>query len=186
MDTAKSRPAVTQAKRRRTGELLKRASQQRTLLKQDSLAPGKANLSSKKAQYRSCADIAKREIVQAGFSACVMPDCLTLVQTYRDKGPSAYPTSKRPLTPLGKTWASSHLVAKQPHLSLSCEVPAKEKTRKEPPLLVAHTFTKVVDLNCELPDSFEMEEVRWIFVCSASIPYSWYKFALSFSRQKLE
>ncbi|XP_065483989.1 protein ITPRID1 [Caloenas nicobarica] len=160
LDTAKSRPAVTRAKRRRIGQLLKRASQQTALLKQDSLTPGEANWSSEKPQYHSCADIAEREIVQAGFSACVMPDRLTPVQTYRDKGLSAYPTSQRPLTPLGKTWASSHLVAKQPHLSLSCEVPAKEKPRKEPPLLVAHTFTKVADLNCKSPDSFEMEEIQ--------------------------
>ncbi|XP_064908138.1 protein ITPRID1 isoform X3 [Columba livia] len=160
LDSARSRPAVTQAKQRRIGQLLKKASQQTALLKQDSLAPGEANLSSKKAQYHSCADTAEREIVQAGFSACVMPDCLTPVQTYRDEGPSAYPTSQHPLTPRRKTWASLHLAAKQPHLSLSCEVPAKEKPRKEPPLLVAHTFTKVADLNCKSPDSFEMEEIQ--------------------------
>ncbi|PKK19320.1 coiled-coil domain containing 129 [Columba livia] len=64
LDSARSRPAVTQAKQRRIGQLLKKASQQTALLKQDSLAPGEANLSSKKAQYHSCADTAEREIVQ--------------------------------------------------------------------------------------------------------------------------
>ncbi|XP_075560658.1 LOW QUALITY PROTEIN: protein ITPRID1 [Pelecanus crispus] len=160
LDAAKSRPAVTRAKRRRIGQLLKRASQQTVLLKQGLLAPGEANLSSRKEQPCSCADIAERGTVQAGFSARVTLGCLTKEQTPRDKGALAYPTSQRPQTPPAKAWASSHLVAKQPHLSPACDVPAKDRPRKELPLLVAHTLKKVADLNCKLPDSFEMEEIQ--------------------------
>ncbi|XP_072707706.1 protein ITPRID1 [Ciconia boyciana] len=160
LDAAKSRPVVTQVKRRRIGQLLKRASRQTTLLKQGSLVPGEANLPSKKEQPHSCADIAERGRVQAGFSAHVTLGCLTQEQTPRDKGASAYATSWCPPTSSGKTWSSSHLVAKQPHLSPACEVPAKDRPRKEPPLLVAHMLKKVADLNCKLPDSFEMEEIQ--------------------------
>ncbi|KAM6104584.1 protein ITPRID1 [Theristicus caerulescens] len=160
LDAAKSRPAVTQAKRRRIGQLLKRASRQTMLLKQGSLAPGEANLPSRKEQPCSCADIAERGTVQPGFSAHVTLGCLTQEQTPRDKGASAYPTSQCPPTPSGKAWASSHLVAKQPHLSPVHDVPDKDRPRKEPPLLVAHTLRKVANLNCKLPDSFEMEEIQ--------------------------
>ncbi|XP_050746865.1 protein ITPRID1 [Gymnogyps californianus] len=160
LDAVKSRPAVTRAKRRRIGQLLKRAYQQTTLLKESSLAPGEANLPSRKEQPCSCADIAERGTVQAGFSAHVTLGCLTQEQAPRDKGASVYPVSQCPPTPSGKAWDSSHLVAKQPHLSPECEVPAKDRQRKEPPLLVAHTLKKVPDLNCKLPDSFEMEEIQ--------------------------
>ncbi|KAM9231542.1 LOW QUALITY PROTEIN: protein ITPRID1 [Leptosomus discolor] len=155
LDAVKSRPAVTQVKQR-IGQLLKRASQQTVLLKQGSLASGEANLHSRKEQPCSCADIAKRGTVQAGFSAHVTLGCLTQEQTPRDKGALAYPVSQCPLAPSGKAWASSHLVAKQPHLSPVCEVPAKDKPKKEPPLHVAHMLKKAV----ELPDSFEMEEIQ--------------------------
>ncbi|XP_009470108.1 PREDICTED: coiled-coil domain-containing protein 129 [Nipponia nippon] len=158
LDAAKSRPAVTQARRRRIGQLLKRASRQTVLLKQGSLTPGEANLPSRKEQPCSCAEIAERGTVQPGFSAHVTLGCLTQEQTRRDKGASAYPTSQCPPTPSGKAWVSSHLVAKQSHLSPGCDVPDKDRPRKDPPLLVAHTLRKVADLNCKLPDSFEMEE----------------------------
>ncbi|XP_069626143.1 LOW QUALITY PROTEIN: protein ITPRID1 [Haliaeetus albicilla] len=167
LDATKSRPVVTQAKQRRIGQLLKRASWQTTLLKQGSLAPGEANLPSRKEQRCSCADIAERATVQAGFSAHVTLGCLTQEQTPRDEGASAYPTCQCPPTPSGKAWApsgkawaSSHLAEEQPHLSPACEVPAKYRPRKEPPLLVAHTLRKVANLNCKLPDSSEMEEIQ--------------------------
>ncbi|PKU45434.1 hypothetical protein llap_4257 [Limosa lapponica baueri] len=157
-DTAKSRPVVTQVKQRRIGQLLKRASQQTTLLKQGLLAPGEANLPSRKEAPCSCPDVAERGVVQAGFSARVALGCLTQEQAPRSKGALAYPTSQCPLMPLGKAWASSHLVAKQPHLSTACDVPAKARPRKEPPMLVVHTLKKLADLTCKLPASFEMEE----------------------------
>ncbi|XP_035753973.1 protein ITPRID1 [Egretta garzetta] len=160
LDAAKSRPAVTRAKRRRIGQLLKRASRQSMLLKQGLLAPGEANLPIRKEQPCFCADIAESGTVQSGFSAGVTLGCLTQEQIPRDKGASAYPTSWCPPTPSGKAWASSHLVAKQPHLSPACDVPAQDRPRKEPPLLVAHTLREVVDLNYKLPDSFEMEEIQ--------------------------
>lgn len=162
---------VTQAKRRRIGQLLKRASWQTTLLKQGSLAPGEANLPSRKEEPCSCADIAERATVQAGFSAHVTLGCLTQGQTPRGEGASAYPTSHCPPTPSGKAWASLHLAEEQPHLSPACEVPAKYRPRKEPPLLVAHMLRKVADLNCKLQDSFEMEKVRWTFMyCASNVP----------------
>ncbi|KAM9302508.1 LOW QUALITY PROTEIN: protein ITPRID1 [Morus bassanus] len=160
LEAAKSRPVVTQVKRRRIGQLLKRASWQATLLKQGSLAPGETNLPSKKEQPCSCADIAESGTVQVGFSAHVTLGCLTQEQNPRDKGALVYPTSLCPPTPLGKAWASLHLVAKHPHLSPACQVPAKDRPRKEPSLLMVHTLKKVVDLNCKLPDSFEMEEIQ--------------------------
>lgn len=138
------------------------------LLKQGLLVPGEANLPIRKEQPCFCADIAESGTVQSGFSAGVTLGCLTQEQIPRDKGASAYPTSWCPPTPSGKAWASSHLVAKQPHLSPACDVPAQDRPRKEPPLLVAHTLREVVDLNYKLPDSFEMEEVRRIFVYCAS------------------
>ncbi|XP_074939738.1 protein ITPRID1 [Phalacrocorax aristotelis] len=160
LDATKSRPVVTRVKRRRIGHLLKRASQQATLLKQGSLAPGEANLPSRKEQPCSCADIAERGTVQVGFSAHVTLGCLTQEQTPRDEGALARPTSLGPLTPFGKASASLHLVAKQPHLSPAWQVPAEDRPRKEPPFLVAHTLKKVIDLNCQLPDSFEIKEIQ--------------------------
>ncbi|KAM9649379.1 LOW QUALITY PROTEIN: protein ITPRID1 [Morphnus guianensis] len=160
LDATKSRPVVTRAKGSRIGQLLQRAYWQTTLLKQGSLAPGEANLPSRKEQPCSCADIAERATVQAGFSAHVTLGCLTQEQTPREEGASAYPTSRCPPTPSGKAWASLHLAEEQPHLSPACEVPAKYRPRKEPSLLVAHMLRKVADLICKLPDSFEMEEIQ--------------------------
>ncbi|KAM6315239.1 LOW QUALITY PROTEIN: protein ITPRID1 [Aegotheles albertisi] len=160
LDTVKCRPAVTRAKWRRIGQLLKRASRQTTLLKQGLLAPEEASLPSKKEQPHPCADVAERGRVQADLSACVTLGYVTQEQTPRDEGDSAYPTSHCSPAPPGKTWVSSQPVAKQPHLSPLCEVPAKDRARKEPPSLVAHTLKKVTDLNCKLPDSFEMEEIK--------------------------
>ncbi|KAM9257953.1 LOW QUALITY PROTEIN: protein ITPRID1 [Cariama cristata] len=160
LGAVKSRPVVTQVKRRRIGQLLKRASQETMLLKQSSLAPGEANSPSGKEQPCSCADIAEKGTVQACFSARLTLGCLTQEQTLRDKDASAYPTSQCPSTPSGKAWASSHRVVKQPHLSPVCEVPTKDRPRKDLPLLMAHTLKKVADLNCKLPDSFEMEEIQ--------------------------
>ncbi|XP_071592982.1 LOW QUALITY PROTEIN: protein ITPRID1 [Heliangelus exortis] len=156
----KNRPMVTRAKWRRIGQLLKRASRQTVSLKDSSLAPEEANLPGKKEQLHSCADIAEKGLVQVGFSAHVRLVSLTQEQNLRDKGALAYPTSHCPLTQLGKTWVSLDLGAKQPLLSLACEVPAKDRPRKDSPLLVAHMLKKVGDLSCKLPDSFEMEEIQ--------------------------
>ncbi|XP_040449734.1 protein ITPRID1 [Falco naumanni] len=160
LDAAKSRPVVTQAKRRRLGQLLKRASRQTMLLEQGLPAPGETNLHSRKEQPCSCADIVGSGTVQTRFPACVTLGCLAQEPTTRDRGASAYPISQCPPAPLRKAWASSHLVAKQPHLSPACEVPAKDGPRKEPPSLVAHMLQKVANLKCKLPDSFEMEEIQ--------------------------
>uniref|UniRef100_A0A8D0ERX5 ITPR-interacting domain-containing protein n=1 Tax=Strix occidentalis caurina TaxID=311401 RepID=A0A8D0ERX5_STROC len=167
LDAVKSKPVVTRVKQRTIGQLLKRASWQTMLLKQSLLSPREANLPSRKEQPCSCADIAESGTVQVSFSARVTLGCLSQEETPGDKGASTYPMSQRPPTPSGKAWASSHLVAKQPHLSPACEVRAKDRPRKETHLLVAHTLRKVADLNCRLPDSFEMEEVRLILVYCA-------------------
>ncbi|XP_026699821.1 protein ITPRID1 [Athene cunicularia] len=160
LDAVKSKPAVTRAKQRRICQLQKRASWQTMLLKQSLLAPREANLPSRKEQPCSCADIAERGTVQGSFSAGVTLGCLSQEETPRDKVASMYPMSQCLPTPSGRAWASSHLVAKQPHLSPVCEVLAKDRTRKETHLLVAHTLRKVADLKCRLPDSFEMEEIQ--------------------------
>ncbi|KAM4658287.1 LOW QUALITY PROTEIN: protein ITPRID1 [Amazona ochrocephala] len=157
LDTTRSRPVVTRVKRRRIGQLLKRASRQTLLLKQGSLAPGEANLPSRKEQPCLSADTAEGGSVQAYSSAHVILSCLTQGETPRDKDASA---SQCSLTPSGEAWVPSHLVAKPLHLSPASVVPAKDRPRKEPPLLVAHTLKKVANLNCKLPDSFEMEEIQ--------------------------
>lgn len=155
LGAAKTRAVVTQAKRRRIGQLLRRASRQTALLKRGSLAPGEVHLPGMKEQPHPCADTAERGTIQVGFSAHVTLGSLTQEQTSRDKGSLAYP----PALP-GKTWASSHLVTKQPQLSSGCEVPAKDRPRRETHLLLAHTLKKAAGLHCKPPDSFEMEEVR--------------------------
>uniref|UniRef100_A0A8B9I261 ITPR interacting domain containing 1 n=1 Tax=Anser brachyrhynchus TaxID=132585 RepID=A0A8B9I261_9AVES len=158
LGAAKTRAVVTQAKRRRIGQLLRQASRQTALLKQGSLAPGEVHLPGMKEQPPPCADTAERGTIQAGFSAHVTLGSLTPEQTSRDKGSSAYPVSQCPPALPGKTWASSHLVTKQPHLSSACEVPAKDRPRRETHLLLAHTLKKAAGLHCKPPDSFEMEE----------------------------
>ncbi|XP_042662477.1 protein ITPRID1 isoform X2 [Tyto alba] len=160
LDAVKSQPAATRAKQRRIGQLLKRASRRTMLLTQSSLAPGEADLPGRKEQPCTCADMDERRTVQAGFSLHVTLGGLTQEQTPRDKGSSAYPTSQCPPTPSGKAWASLHLVAKQPHLPPACEVPAKDRPRKESLFLMDHTVKNVADLNCRLPDSFELEEIQ--------------------------
>uniref|UniRef100_A0A8B9G0Y3 ITPR-interacting domain-containing protein n=1 Tax=Amazona collaria TaxID=241587 RepID=A0A8B9G0Y3_9PSIT len=179
LDTTRSRPVVTRVKRRRIGQLLKRASRQTLLLKQGSLAPGEANLPSRKEQPCLSADTAEGGSVQAYSSAHVILSCLTQGETPRDKDALAYPTSQCSLSPSGEAWAPSHLVAKPLHLSPASVVPAKDRPRKEPPLLVAHTLKKVANLNCKLPDSFEMEEVRCIVLTMSHYPYLRCKFVAS-------
>ncbi|XP_064025778.1 protein ITPRID1 isoform X2 [Pogoniulus pusillus] len=160
LDATRSRLVGTRVKRRRISQLLKRASQQTVLLKPDSVASEKENLSSRKEQPYPCADIAERGAAQAGLSAHTALGCLTWEETLSDKGALAYPKPQHPQTPLGKAWNVSLLAANQPLFSPVHEAPAKDTPRKEPPLLVAHALQKVVDLNCKLPNSFEMEEIR--------------------------
>uniref|UniRef100_A0A8B9QI10 ITPR interacting domain containing 1 n=1 Tax=Apteryx owenii TaxID=8824 RepID=A0A8B9QI10_APTOW len=155
LDTEKSRPVVTRAKKK-IGQLLKKAFRQTTLLKQSSLASGKANSSGWKGQPHSCADIAESGTIQTGFSESVMVGCPTPEQISRDK--AAFTVSQCLQTPSGKTWASSHLLPKQPHLSSTCEVPAKDSPKKELHLLLAPTLKKLASQNYKPPDSFELEE----------------------------
>ncbi|XP_009678003.2 protein ITPRID1 isoform X2 [Struthio camelus] len=157
LDTEKSRPVVTRAKRR-IGQLLKGASRQTALLKQSSLASGEANSSSWKGQLHSCADITESGTIQMGFTRSVMVGCLILEQILRDKG--AFTIFQCPQSPAEKTWASSHLLPKQPHLSSKCEVLAKDRPRKELHWLLAPTLKKVASQNYKLPASFELEEIQ--------------------------
>lgn len=69
LGAAKTRAVVTQAKRRRIGQLLRRASQQTALLKRGSLAPGEVHLPGMKEQPHPCTDTAERGTIQVGFSA---------------------------------------------------------------------------------------------------------------------
>lgn len=179
---------VTQAKRRRIGQFLRRASQQTALLNLGLLAPEEVSMPGTEEQPHLCVDIAERGPIQAGFSAHVTLGCLTQEQTCRDKSSSAYPVSQCPPALPGKNCASSRLVTKQLHLSSPCEVPAKGRPRKEPHLLLAQMLKKLAGLNCRPPDSFEMEEVRWIFVyCLLALSlYLLYRFEFSFSGWKLE
>uniref|UniRef100_A0A8C9EIA2 Sperm-specific antigen 2 C-terminal domain-containing protein n=1 Tax=Pavo cristatus TaxID=9049 RepID=A0A8C9EIA2_PAVCR len=156
----KSRSVVTQAKSRRIGQLLRRASQQTALLKLGSLAAEEVSMPGTEEQPHLCVDIAGRGPIQAEFSAHVTLGCLTQEQTCRDKGSSAYPVSQCPPALPGKACASSHLVTKQLHLSSPCEVPAKDRPRKEPHLLLAQMLKKLTGLNCRPSDSFEMEEIQ--------------------------
>uniref|UniRef100_A0A8B9QKG5 ITPR interacting domain containing 1 n=1 Tax=Apteryx owenii TaxID=8824 RepID=A0A8B9QKG5_APTOW len=126
LDTEKSRPVVTRAKKK-IGQLLKKAFS---------------------------------GTIQTGFSESVMVGCPTPEQISRDK--AAFTVSQCLQTPSGKTWASSHLLPKQPHLSSTCEVPAKDSPKKELHLLLAPTLKKLASQNYKPPDSFELEEVRWI------------------------
>ncbi|XP_067148548.1 protein ITPRID1 [Apteryx mantelli] len=157
LDTEKSRPVVTRAKKK-IGQLLKKAFRQTTLLKQSSLASGKANSSGWKGQPHSCADIAESGTIQTGFSESVMVGCPTPEQISRDK--AAFTVSQCLQTPSGKTWASSHLLPKQPHLSSTCEVPVKDSPKKELHLLLAPTLKKLASQNYKPPDSFELEEIQ--------------------------
>uniref|UniRef100_A0A8B9W3Z1 ITPR interacting domain containing 1 n=1 Tax=Anas zonorhyncha TaxID=75864 RepID=A0A8B9W3Z1_9AVES len=64
LGAAKTRAVVTQAKRRRIGQLLRRASQQTALLKRGSLAPGEVHLPGMKEQPHPCTDTAERGTIQ--------------------------------------------------------------------------------------------------------------------------
>ncbi|XP_035172605.1 protein ITPRID1 isoform X2 [Oxyura jamaicensis] len=64
LGAAKTKAVVTQAKRRRIGQLLRRASPQTALLKQGLLAPGEVLLSDMKEQPHPCADTAERGTIQ--------------------------------------------------------------------------------------------------------------------------
>lgn len=144
------------------------------------MAPEEGNLPSRKEQPCTCADTAESGTVQVDFSARVTLGCLTQEQTPGGKGALAYPTSQHPPTPSGKAGASLHLVSKQLHLSSVCEVPAKVTPRKEATLLVAHTLRRAADLSYKQPDSFEMEEVRWIFVhCASKVSPAVFGFSFS-------
>lgn len=190
LNAVKSRSEVTQAKRRRIGQLLRRASQQTALRKLGLLTPEEVSMPGTEEQPHLCVDIAERGPIHAGFSAHVTLGCLTQEQTRRAKGSSAYPISPCPPALPGKTCALSHLVTKQLHLSSPYEVPAKDRPRKEPHLFLAQMLKKLAGLNCRPPDSFEMEEVRCIFIyCLLALspyPYLLYRHGFSFSGWKLE
>ncbi|XP_072186456.1 protein ITPRID1 [Excalfactoria chinensis] len=160
LNAVKSRSVVTQAKRRRIGQLLRKASQQTELQKLGLLAPEEVSMPGTEEQPHLCVDTAERGPIQAGCSAHVTLGCLTQEQSYRDKSSSAYPISQSPPVLPGKTCTSSHLVTKQLHLYSPSEVPAKERPRKEPHLLLAQMLKKLAGLNCRPPDSFEMEEIQ--------------------------
>lgn len=154
----KSKSLVTPAKRKRIGQLLKKVSRQTTMQG----APAYRNASPCKTNedHPPTADVEKHIAARTGLSENIA--LVPLEEELLPGGKEAITGSQPPLSTVSKTWTLPFLPVKQAHLPSTSEMSMKDRPRKEPNLLLAHTLKRVSGLICKPTDSFEMEEVRHV------------------------
>lgn len=150
----KNKSVVTQAKRKRIGQLLRKVSRQPTMHGPQAYR----NVSSCEDQP-SIADVEKYLATRTGLTENI-PSLVPLKEELFPSEKEATPVSQPPPSTVSKSWALPFPPVKQAHLPSASEMPIKDRPRKEPNLLLTHMLKRVSGLNCKPTDSFEMEEVR--------------------------
>ncbi|XP_066485279.1 protein ITPRID1 [Tiliqua scincoides] len=153
----KGKSLVTQAKRKRIGQLLRKVSRQPTM--HGPQAYRNASIWKTNEDHPSAVDVEK----QIATRTVLTENIASLVPLKEELFPSekeATTVSQPPPSTVSKSWALPFLPVKQAHLPSTSEMPIKDRPRKEPNLLLTHTLKKVSGLNCKPTDSFEMEEIQ--------------------------
>nr|XP_028606709.1 protein ITPRID1-like isoform X2 [Podarcis muralis] len=147
----KRKLVVTQAKRRRIGQLLRKVSRQTTM--HGPQAYRNAGTCQAK-EDNSSVDVDLHMAMRTGLS-----ENPALVPLKEEPFPSEK-EAKPPQSIASKPWVLPHLPVKLPHLPSTSEMLIKDRPRKEPNILLTHTLKRVSSLTCKPSDSFEMEEIQ--------------------------
>ncbi|KAH0627202.1 hypothetical protein JD844_002676 [Phrynosoma platyrhinos] len=122
VDSVKEKPVFTQTKRRRIGQLLRKASRQTSM--QGSQAYRSVGPCKAKEDCCPAADVDSTVLVSLKeelFPSEEMEEAMTVIHL--------------PQARVSKTWALPHLPIKQPHFPSCSEMALKDRPRKEPNLL---------------------------------------------------
>ncbi|KAJ6661938.1 hypothetical protein lerEdw1_012785 [Lerista edwardsae] len=153
----KGKPLVTLAKRKRIGQLLRKVSRQTTM--HGPQAYQNASTCKTNEDHPPAVDVEKHITTRTGLSEniALVPLKEELLPSGKDATTGSQPS---PSSTASKTWTLPFLPVKQAHLPFAPEMPMKDRPRKEPNLLLAHTLKRVSGLNGKPTDSFEMEEIQ--------------------------
>lgn len=167
MGTVKGKLVITQAKRRRISQLLRKASRQTSL--HGPPIYRNTGTSRAKEDHSSPIDEAQRIASRTGLpentALVALKEELHHCEEEDDTGEEAVTVPQPPQPTVNKTRVLPHLPIKQPNLPSTFEMPLKDRLRKEPNLLLTHMLRRVSGLNCKPSESFEMEEVRLLACC---------------------
>ncbi|XP_033021491.1 protein ITPRID1 [Lacerta agilis] len=147
----KRKLVVTQAKRRRIGQLLRKVSRQ-TTMHGPQVFRNAGTCQAK--EDNSSVDVDLHMATGTGLSENPALGPLKEEQFPSEKG------AKAAQSIASKPWMLPHLPVKLPHLPSTSEMLIKDRPRKEPNMLLTHTLRRVSSLNCKPSDSFEMEEIQ--------------------------
>ncbi|XP_078233627.1 protein ITPRID1 isoform X6 [Pogona vitticeps] len=157
VDLLKGKAVVTQAKRKKIGQLLRKASRHTTIhAHQGYRNPGPCKAKEDCAAGGGGVDLCTS--TRAGIS-----DNTTLVSLTEELLPNEElaeaMTVSQPITS-SKRVPLPHLPTEQPQFPSTSETPMKDRPRKELNLLLTQTLRRVSSLSKKLSDSFEMEEIQ--------------------------
>ncbi|XP_048367563.1 protein ITPRID1 isoform X2 [Sphaerodactylus townsendi] len=153
--TPKGKVVVSQAKRRRIGQLLRKVSRQTTTCGPPAYRTAD---SSGKTSEDGCPFVDVDKCISARSALC---EHTTLDSLKEEMFPSDEEEKTMTLShPPSKIRLLPHLPSKQTHFLSTSEMPIKDRPRKEPSLLVNYMLKRVSGLNGKPSDSFEMEEIQ--------------------------
>ncbi|KAJ7322639.1 hypothetical protein JRQ81_018926 [Phrynocephalus forsythii] len=157
IDTVKEKAVVTQAKRKKIGQLLRKASRQTTMHgRQGYRNPGPCKV---KEDCSVAGDVDVRIATRTGLSESTALVSLTdelLPNEIAEATAVSQPIQSR----ASKRVALPHLPTKHPPLPSTSEMPIQNRPRKEANLLLTQTLRRVSSISKKLSDSFEMEEIQ--------------------------
>nr|XP_008111027.1 PREDICTED: coiled-coil domain-containing protein 129 isoform X1 [Anolis carolinensis] len=158
VDSLKEKPVVTQTKRRRIGQLLRKASRQTTIHGPQvyrSAGPCKV-----KEDYCPAADIDLHIMTKTSLSDNTALVCLKEELLPSEESETAMTITQLAQSRASKTWALPHPAIKQSRLPSCSEMALKDRPHKESNLLLTHMLRRVSGFGGKPADSFEMEEIQ--------------------------
>ncbi|XP_067418544.1 protein ITPRID1 [Emydura macquarii macquarii] len=159
MDIQRNKAEATKAKRRRLGQLLRKASKQATMLqKSPRVSENSESFREREEQSPTSTEMDGCKAIRTGFSE--NNTLLPLTEELPSTEDGTLPLSQLPQALTGKTQALSDILIKQPHLPSASEMALKDRPKKESNLLLTHMLRRVSGLKGKPPDSFEMEEIQ--------------------------
>ncbi|XP_015261217.1 PREDICTED: coiled-coil domain-containing protein 129 [Gekko japonicus] len=144
------RAVVSPAKRRRIGQLLRKVSQQST-----HGPPAYRSVGTPVVDVDKC--VAGRSALCENTALDSLKEEILPSEEEEEK---AQTVSLPAQLIASKTRVLPHLPIKQTHFLSTSEMPTKDRSRKEPSLLLNHMLKRVSGLNGKPSDSFEMEEIQ--------------------------
>ncbi|XP_060637632.2 protein ITPRID1 isoform X1 [Anolis sagrei] len=158
VDSLKEKPVVTQTKRRRIGQLLRKASRQTTV--HGPQAYRSAGQCKAKEDYCPAADMDLNIMTKASLSDSTALVCLKEELFPSEEAEAAMTIAQLAQSRASKTWALPHPAIKQPRLPSCYEMALKDRPHKESNLLLTHMLRRVSGFGGKPAESFEMEEIQ--------------------------